>query len=122
MAELTVAQDGSGDHATVQAAIDAARGDERVTITVRPGRYREVVRIPADKPPMQLIGATGDPRDVLITFDNASRTTRRDGSTFGTSGSATVTVQADDMAIRDLTIENGYRRDPDPAQRDQQAV
>src|SRR5258708_5665499 len=122
MVELTVARDGSGDHATVQAAIDAATAGEPVTITVRPGRYREVVRVPADKTPMRLIGATGDPRDVVITFDNASRTARPDGSTLGTSGSATLTVQADDVTIRDLTIENGYRRDPDPAVRDQQAV
>jgi len=122
MAGLTVARDGSGDHTTIQAAIDEATGGERVTITVRPGRYHEVVRVPADKPPIDLIGATGDRRDVVITFDNASRTTRPDGSTFGTSGSATVTVQADDLVVRDLTIENAYVRDPDPGVRDQQAV
>jgi pectinesterase len=122
MAELTVAQDGSADHATIQAAIQAATGGERVTITVRPGRYREVVTVPRGKPPIRLAGATGDPRDVVITFDNASRTKRADGSTFGTSGSATLTAHADDFVIRDLTIENRYVRDPDPAVRDQQAV
>ena len=122
MAELIVAPDGSGDHATIQAAIDAATGTGPVTITVRPGRYREIVRVPTGKPPIRLIGATGDARDVTITFDNASRTLRPDGTTLGTSGSATATVQADDCVIRDLTIENGYRRDPDPAVRDQQAV
>src|SRR5258708_30446073 len=121
MVELTVARDGSGDHATVQAAIDAATGGEPVTITVRPGRYREVVRVPADKTPMQLIGATGVPGDVVITFDNASRTTRPDSSTLGTSGSATLTVQAVDVTIPDLTFENGYRPYPAPALRDQHA-
>jgi pectin methylesterase-like acyl-CoA thioesterase len=122
LAELIVAADGSGSHRTVRSAIDAASGDERVTIRVRPGRYREVVRVTGAKPPISLVGATGDPRDVVITFDNANRTLRSDGTPLGTSGSATLTVEADGFEARDLTVENAYRRDPDPAVRDQQAV
>ncbi len=122
MAELIVARDGSGDRTTIQAAIDAVAGTGPVEIRVGAGRYREVVRVPRGKPPIRLVGATGDARDVVITFDNASRSMRPDGSTFGTSGSATLTVEADDLVVRDLTIENAYVRDPDPGVRDQQAV
>jgi pectinesterase/pectate lyase len=122
VAELIVANDGTGDFATVQSAIDAATGTARVTILIRPGRYREPVTVPSTKPPITLIGATGGPHDVVITYDNASRTTRPDGSTYGTSGSATLAVLADGFSARDLTIQNAYVPDPDPAVRDQQAV
>jgi len=121
VAELIVSTDGNGSHWTVQAAIDAA-GTEAVTIRVRPGIYREVVRVAGAAPPISLVGTTGDPRDVVITFDNANRTLRSDGTPHGTSGSATMTVEADGFEARDLTIENAYRRDPDPAVHDQQAV
>jgi len=122
MAGLIVARDGSGDRTTIQAAIEAVAGAGPVEIRVGAGRYREVVLVPRGTPPIRLIGATGDARDVVITFDNASRMLRPDGTPYGTSGSATLTVEADDFVIRDLTIENAYVRDPDPAVRDQQAV
>ena len=122
MAELIVARDGSGDHPTIQAAIDAVAGTGPVDIRIGGGRYREVVSVPRGKPPIRLIGATGDARDVVITFDNASRTMCPDGTPYDTSGSATLTADADDLVVRDLTIENAYVRDPDPGVRDQQAV
>jgi len=122
MAELIVARDGSGDHPTIQAAIDAVAGTGPVDIRIGGGRYREVVSVPRGKPPIRLIGATGDARDVVITFDNASRTMRPDGTPYDTSGSATLTADADDLVVRDLTIEHAYVRDPDPGVRDQQAV
>lgn len=122
MAQLIVAPDGSGDTASIQAAVDAVAAAGPGTIRVAAGRYREIVSIPVGTPPIRLIGATGDASDVVITFGNASRTTRPDGTPYGTSGSATVTVLADDVVVRDLTIENSYERDPDPGVRDQQAV
>jgi pectin methylesterase-like acyl-CoA thioesterase len=123
MREFVVSADGAGDFSTVQAAVDTAcAGRDAAAIRVARGRYREVVKIPRDAPPIVLVGATGDARDVVITFDNASRTRRSDGSTLGTTGSATMTVSADRFSARDLTIENAYVRDPDPAIRDQQAV
>jgi len=122
VAELIVGPEGSAAHATIQAAIDAATGPEPVTIRVGPGRYREVVKIPRGGPPIRLVGATGDARDAVITFDNASRTKGPDGTPYGTSGSATLTVEADGFVACDLTVENAYRREGDPTVRDQQAV
>lgn len=58
---IIVAQDGSGHHATIQAAIDAATdGDE---ILIRPGTYAE--SIITDKS-VSLTG-DGDPADIVIT-------------------------------------------------------
>ncbi|MEV0194993.1 pectinesterase family protein [Nonomuraea sp. NPDC050691] len=109
--DLVVAADGTGDHRTVQAAIDAvpAGSSSRVTILVRKGTYREVVTVPANKPNISLVGATGDPRDVVITYDNAASTPKPDGSgTYGTSGSASVVVSGNDFVARNLTFQNAY--------------
>ena len=63
--EVTVSPDGDGQFISIQAAIDAvAAGTE---ITVRPGKYRETLRI--DKP-LCLIG-DGNPDQVVVTTRDA---------------------------------------------------
>ncbi|CAL9504015.1 hypothetical protein SUDANB15_03476 [Streptomyces sp. enrichment culture] len=108
---LTVARDGTGRYRTVQAAVDAvpANNPSRVVISVKPGTYRETVRVPSDKPHVTLQGTGGSRRDTVIVFDNAAGTRKPDGSgTYGTSGSATVAVEADDFQARNLTIANDF--------------
>ncbi|WP_017569776.1 pectinesterase family protein [Nocardiopsis halotolerans] len=121
---ITVAADGSGDHTGVQAAVDAvpAHSTERVTIRIEEGVYREPVVIPGDKPNITLIGATGDPRDVVITYDRASGTPKPGGGTYGTSGSASVVIAGDDTHARDLTFENSWLREEHPEITATQAV
>ncbi|BCL18012.1 pectinesterase family protein [Micromonospora sagamiensis] len=105
-----VAQDGSGDFTSVQAAVNAVPvgNASRHTITIRPGNYREVVTIPADRPYVSFVGATGDPRDVVIHYDNASGTPKPGGGTYGTSGSASVTIDGSDFTARHLTFANTF--------------
>ncbi len=118
-----MAKDASADFTTLQAAIDAATADPGpTTIRVGRGTYREVVTVAPAAPPIALVGATGHARDVVLTYDNASRTVGAGGTPLGTSGSASLTVLADRFSARDLTIENAYVRDADPGVRDQQAV
>ncbi|MEU1405321.1 pectinesterase family protein [Streptomyces sp. NPDC005728] len=108
---LTVAQDGSGQYRTVQAAVDAvpANNPSRVVIAVKPGTYRETVKVPAGKPHVTIQGAGGSRRDTVIVYNNAAGTTKPDGSgTYGTPGSATVSVQADDSQLRNLTVTNDF--------------
>ncbi|MEU0049587.1 pectinesterase family protein [Streptomyces sp. NPDC006184] len=108
---LTVAKDGSGRYSTVQAAVNAvpANNPSRVVIAVKPGTYRETVRIPADKPHVTLRGTGTSRKDTVIVYDNASGTRKPDGSgTYGTGGSATVAVEADDFQARNLTIANDF--------------
>lgn len=121
---ITVAADGSGDHTGVQAAIDAvpAGGAERVTIRVGAGVYREPVVVPADKPGITLLGSTGDPRDVVLTYDRAAGTTRPGGGVHGTSGSASVLVSGDGTHARDLTFANSWLREEHPGVTGTQAV
>jgi pectin methylesterase-like acyl-CoA thioesterase len=98
---LTVAADGSGDYTTVQAAIDAvsAGNTARVTITIKPGTYREIVTVPATKPYITLKGAGSAPGSTVIV-DNHS------AGAYGTSGSATVFVYGHDFIAQNLTISN----------------
>ncbi len=108
---LTVAKDGSGQYTTVQAAVNAvpANNASRVVISVKPGTYRELVKVPANKPHVTIQGTGGSRKDTVIVYNNASGTPKPDGSgTYGTGGSASVAVEADDFQARNLTISNDF--------------
>jgi len=108
---LTVAKDGSGQYRTVQAAVDAvpANNPSRVVISVKPGTYRETVKVPSNKPHVTIQGSGGSRKDTVIVYNNAAGTPKPDGSgTYGTPGSATVSAQADDFQARNLTITNDF--------------
>ncbi|MFE9031624.1 pectinesterase family protein [Streptomyces iakyrus] len=107
---LTVAQDGSGQYRTVQAAVNAvpANNPARVVIAVKPGTYRELVKVPSNKPHVTIQGTGGSRKDTTIVYNNASGTPKPGGGTYGTGGSATVAVEADDFQARNLTISNDF--------------
>jgi pectinesterase len=108
---LTVAKDGTGRYTSVQAAVNAvpANNAARVVIAVKPGTYRETVKVPANKPHVTIQGTGGSRKDTVIVYNNASGTRKPDGSgTYGTGGSATVAVEADDFQARNLTIANDF--------------
>src|SRR5689334_2797553 len=81
---LVVAADGSGDHTTVQAAIDAvpSGNTERFVIGVRPGTYLGQVIVPAGKPFVELTGLGRRPHDVVIADDRANGTPKPGGGTW----------------------------------------
>ncbi|MCD7445428.1 pectate lyase [Streptomyces lincolnensis] len=107
---LTVAKDGTGQYSTVQAAVNAvpANNPARVVIAVKPGTYRELVKVPSNKPHVTIQGTGGSRRDTTIVYNNASGTPKPGGGTYGTGGSATVAVEADDFQARNLTISNDF--------------
>jgi pectinesterase len=121
---IIVAADGSGDVATVQAAIDAvpAANTERFTILIKPGRYHGQVIIPGDKPHLRLIGLGRRPSDVEVTDDRANGTPKPGGGTWGTSGSASVTIDAADISVRNLTLSNSFDEAAHPEITGRQAV
>ena len=109
--DLLVAQDGSGDHATVQAAVDAAgtsgTAADPVVIAIEPGTYRELISISNDH--VHLVGTTGTADDVVLTYDNSAGTVNpATGSAYGTGDSQSVRIRGDDVAVSDLTIENAF--------------
>ncbi|MBA2807253.1 pectate lyase [Streptomyces sp. KM273126] len=107
---ITVAKDGSGQYTSVQQAVDAvpAGNGSRVVIAVKPGTYRETVKVPSNKPHVTIQGTGASRKDTVITYDNAAGTPKPGGGTYGTSGSATVAVEADDFQARNLTINNDF--------------
>lgn len=108
---LTVAKDGSGQYSTVQAAVNAvpANNPARVVIAVKPGTYREVVKVPSNKPHVTIQGTGGSRKDTVIVYGNAAGMQKPDGSgTYGTPGSATMSVQSDDSQVRNLTVTNDF--------------
>jgi pectin methylesterase-like acyl-CoA thioesterase/pectate lyase len=102
-AKNTVAADGSGTYRTVQAAIDAVPTDNasRVTITIKPGTYREIVTVPARKPYITLRG-TGDSADDVVIVNN------RNAGSYGTANSATAFVYGKDFVANNLTFSNDF--------------
>ena len=75
--DAVVAQDGTGDYATVQAAVDAAPANlvKPWLIFIKEGTYNEHVDVPADKPYLHFIGQGRDKvkiaDDKLCGGDNA---------------------------------------------------
>ncbi|MDR7274087.1 pectinesterase family protein [Catenuloplanes atrovinosus] len=115
---LTVAP---GD--SLQAAVDAAPPGRPFTIRLRPGTYRGQVVIPADRPGLTLIGLGRRPADVLVVDDRANGTPNpATGGTWGTSGSASVTISADDVTVRNLTVVNAFDEAAHPEISGHQAV
>ncbi|MEY7980153.1 pectinesterase family protein, partial [Streptomyces pilosus] len=113
---------GAGDFTGVQAAVTAATGTGR-TLVIAPGVYRETVSVDADRTGMTWIGASEDPRDVVVVYDNAAGTPRPDGSgTLGTSGSATTTLRPDGFTARWITFANDWLRTDLPGTGGTQAV
>ncbi len=102
--EMTVAQDGSGDYITIQDAIDDAKSfpDERITIFIRPGIYKEKVTVNAWNTKITLKGE--DAMTTVITWDDYfGKMGMGRNSTFYT---ATVTVLAEEFQAQDITFEN----------------
>ncbi|MET7295211.1 pectinesterase family protein [Streptomyces griseoloalbus] len=119
---LYVHPGGAGDFTSVQAAVTAATGVGRVLV-IAPGTYRETVSVDADRTDMTWLGASDDPRDVVIVYDNAAGTPKPDGSgTYGTSGSATTTVRPDGFTARRITFANDWLRTDLPGTSGTQAV
>ncbi|WP_436758863.1 pectinesterase family protein [Streptosporangium sp. V21-05] len=121
---LYVDPQGRGDHPTVQAAVGATPDapERGWTLVIAAGTYRETVLVPQAKTGLTFLGATRDARDVVIVFDNAAGTPRPGGGTYGTSGSATTTVQADGFTAAHVTFANDWLRADHPEITATQAV
>ncbi|XZF16300.1 pectinesterase family protein [Chitinophagaceae bacterium MMS25-I14] len=103
---LVVAQDGSGDYTTVQAAINAAPAGQTTPykIFIKNGRYFEKINIPSTKPFIQLIGESVA-NTILYYSDNAN-TPNGTGGTLGTQNSASITINGDDFSAINITFAN----------------
>ncbi|GHE27033.1 pectinesterase [Kitasatospora indigofera] len=119
---LYVDPGGRGDHRTLQAAVDASSPTGGGVIVLAAGTYRERVLVPPSRPSLTLLGATGRAADTVIVLDTAAGAPKPGGGTYGTTGSATVTLQADGLTAHHLTFANDWLRAADPTVTGTQAV
>jgi pectin methylesterase-like acyl-CoA thioesterase len=103
--DLTVAQDGTGNYTTVQAAINAAPTGRTTpfTIFIKNGKYLERVTIPANKPFLQLTGESV--ANTRIAFNQAN-VPSFPGNT------STVIINASDITAVNITFENFWGDSP----------
>ena len=103
---VVVAPDGTGDFKTVQSAIDHAldhgplQPKQRLIIEIRPGTYRERVKVPQDRPRVTFLGA--DATTTVITFNAGAK------EIGGTFFSSTVEVEGAEFEAANLTFENSH--------------
>jgi len=103
---LVVAQDGSGEYKTVQAAIDAipAGNTTPVEIFIKKGIYKEVVTLPKGKDGVRFKGEDKD--GTIITYNNHTGGTLPNGIPVNTYNSATFFIYGSDFSASNLTFVN----------------
>jgi pectinesterase len=101
-ADVTVAADGSGDVRTVQEAINRVpdNNSRRFVIAIKPGIYKEQVRIPANKPFVSLIGT--DAEKTVLTFSLSNKEAGSTSAAFATY------VGGHDFYAENITFENSF--------------
>lgn len=110
---------------SIQAAVNAIEPGTRhhTTIVIAPGTYTGQVYVPADKPDVTIVGATGRAvgravgraADVTIEDDIAHGTYAANGNLYGTDCSATLTVAGNGFQAYGVTVANTFDRAADPA-------
>jgi pectinesterase len=101
-----VAQDGSGNYKTVQAALDAVpeNNSTPIQIFIKRGTYHERLTLSTGK---ELVTLTGEDRDkTILTYDNHTGTVLPNGETINTYTSASFFIQANRFTAINLTFEN----------------
>ncbi|GAB4030593.1 pectinesterase family protein [Spirosoma jeollabukense] len=103
---VTVAQDGSGDYRTVQAALDAipAENKNRIIIRIRKGIYKEKLKLDSTQHFVTLIGE--DKVSTILTYDDYSGKMGPDGVKFRTYTSSSFSIFGNDFRAENLTFEN----------------
>ena len=112
--DAVVAMDGSGDYTSIQEMVDAMPENRTSPwlVFVKNGYYHELVRVPANKPWLHLIGQDKD--SVTITFTiNCSSNPADSGweftkGNFNESQCATMVVESGNFYAENIAFENEY--------------
>jgi pectin methylesterase-like acyl-CoA thioesterase len=111
-----------GDDADLVPTLTLALADPDVDeIVLAPGRYVEHVVISARARPLTIRSESGRAEDVLLTFGLSQGDRDRTGMEI-VQDCATLTVDADDVTIRGITIENSFDKRLLPKRANQQAL
>ncbi len=104
--DFIVAKDGSGNFATVQAAIDAVPDfrKNQTTILIKNGIYKEKLVLPASKTNVAFIGENVE--KTILTNDDYASKKNHFGEEMGTTGSSGFFVFGNEFCAKNLTFEN----------------
>lgn len=104
--DAVVAKDGSGNYTSIQAAVNAAPTGRSTPyrIFIKKGKYVETVNIPSNRPFLQFIGESM--AETILSYDNYSGKPNPAGGTYGTSTSGTLIINAPDIMMMNLSVEN----------------
>ena len=112
---VVVAKDGSGNYTTLKDAINAYPStgvsiSNPYIIMVKRGYYFEKDTISSSKPFIQIIGE--DVANTIIAFNATAGLVPPSGvGTYGTSGSATLIIDANDFTAENITFSNTFNYD-----------
>ena len=103
---ITVAQDGSGDYKTVQAAINAVPVNNKkpIAIIIKKGIYKEKILIDSLRPFITIVGE--DKLNTVLTCNDHTGKLAPDGDTINTRTSWSFKIMADNFTARDITFQN----------------
>jgi pectinesterase len=108
--KLVVAQDGTGNFKTVQAAFDAVprHNKKAFTIVIKNGVYKEKLYLDSTRNRITLVGE--DRFKTILTYDDHSGKRAPSGEKINTATSYTFLQEGNDFTAKNLTIENsaGY--------------
>jgi pectinesterase len=98
--DIVVAKDGSGNFTKVQDAFDAVpdNNSKRTIIFVKPGIYKEKLKLISSKKNVTLIGESY--KNTILTYDDYAEIAG------GTSKSFSTLIEADDFYAENITFEN----------------
>ncbi|KAG5573793.1 hypothetical protein H5410_063559 [Solanum commersonii] len=93
---------GHGNFATIQSAIDSVPQNNQywICILIKPGQYREQVKIPREKPYIYLKGDKSG--EVIVTWDGHG----------SIATDATFTTEAHNTIVESITFINSYNYPP----------
>jgi len=104
--DFIVDQQGNGDFATVQAAIDAVpyfrKNETRIYIKI--GSYKEKLTLPETKTNVSFIGE--DIQKTILTYDDYASKKNQFDEEIGTSGSSSFFIFGDGFKAENITFEN----------------
>lgn len=95
-----------GAFVSVTEALNSIPADnaEPVTVLIAPGVYRE--KITVDKPFVTLLGTGENSADTVLTYDDYANFIMEDGMKRGTFRSYSLFIDAHDVTLKNLTVEN----------------
>ena len=104
--KITVAQDGSGNYTTVQAAFNSipAGNKTATTIFIKKGVYKEKLVLDSTRKMLTLVGE--DEFNTVLTYDDHTGKVSSHGDTINTRSSYSLLIKADDFSAMNITFQN----------------